>query len=437
MLVEALPPSIGVIPVRVDDASPPKSLARWPVVDLFAENGFERLQGVLANYSNNLASLPVNVANNTMAHVIPRDPPSLDWFTILLSPQFLTIGFFGLALFCSAVSVGIITTLLPYQRVMYITPDSPQVPLGFNPQLWVILITSLIAGLFGARITRAYGLLSGIVWTVTVVCIVFLATLLLSAPPTVARGAERPRAVSSLLPSGSATVVLQPTASITAPVPLYQADITVSGPETIASGASATVVVTASINVNMLAVPRIPLTESSGYTATVSVQPGNFEIDATVAGKRDPQPLALGRSASWVWVITPKEKRLGKQSLVLDIAIYDRNHQRIGAPFSEIRIEITDPFGLSAQVVYGVGVFGALVAALGILPSVWKRYIEGRADTPSKTAKQRKSTGTAHKAPYSGGQANPTRTNSTATAVSHPRRRGKKPPGAKNDDAEV
>jgi hypothetical protein len=148
----------------------------------------------------------------------------------------------------------------------------------------------------------------------------------------------------------------------------YRAEVTVDGPERLRFGTSARIELRIQVYTNTaplasLVGSAVPLAQASGYSSTVRIQPGNFEVSEGVADTREIQPLGLTSPARWAWIIAPKEKRLGAQEILFDVFITDRSGVRVGAPYSHARVYVSDPLGIAPGVVY-------LVTAVGGLTSV-------------------------------------------------------------------
>src|SRR5262249_2735251 len=96
--------------------------------------------------------------------------------------------------------------------------------------------------------------------------------------------------------------------------------------------------------------------------------------------KKPPKPLAIDLPASWSCLVGGKEKLFGKQGLRFNTYIYDNANKLIGASDYEAIINITDPMGLPYWLNYLMGSIGGILAAIGILPVLYERYLKPKSN---------------------------------------------------------
>jgi hypothetical protein len=139
--------------------------------------------------------------------------------------------------------------------------------------------------------------------------------------------------------------------------------------------------------------------------------------------------------------MVPKEKHLGSQDLVFDIDIHDHQLNRIGLPFWRMHVEITDPIGLPAGIVYLLGGIGAILAALGILPYIYKKFLEektGASPTPTQSSTTPVIPANAKARPLDiSSNQTPVGLRLTATPLPKMRRRGQKPEKPKDEETKI
>lgn len=141
----------------------------------------------------------------------------------------------------------------------------------------------------------------------------------------------------------------------------YMAFAELSGPTRVRFGDSTEIAFTVWISQGLVSAPisNLVLAPNESYTATAILQAVNFDVDESSRTAQSNQPLSAARSAFWSWVVSPKEKRLGRQTLVVRANVQDAQGNLLGGdPYLKAEVSVTDPIGLPGPVYYiliGVG----------------------------------------------------------------------------------
>jgi hypothetical protein len=142
----------------------------------------------------------------------------------------------------------------------------------------------------------------------------------------------------------------------------YIAFAQLTGPDKLYLGTSAEITFTMWITKGVAPFQTAILLPHKTYTVTVDLQAVNFEVDNHALSSQSKQSLAVDNPAFWTWVVTPKEKRLGRQSLVVRTQV--EGERALGfsdSPYLSVVIDVTDPIGLPPSIVYAAVTFGGIL----------------------------------------------------------------------------
>jgi hypothetical protein len=145
----------------------------------------------------------------------------------------------------------------------------------------------------------------------------------------------------------------------------YFAVTEVTAPKELKFGTSSEIVLKMWITQGVVPTECSSLSPNLEYSAIVSLQAGNLDIDYTGTEQQALQVLALDHPAIWSWVVSPKEKRLGEQSIVIRAFLQDQFGHKPGsgqcASYLSLKTSIRDPLGLPPSMVYGAMAFGGVL----------------------------------------------------------------------------
>jgi hypothetical protein len=160
--------------------------------------------------------------------------------------------------------------------------------------------------------------------------------------------------------------------------PYYRADVFVAGPDQLRFGESEKVELKIAVSPNsMWTFPSIPLEEGESYTVTARIQAVNFNLADGVTGLRESHNLSFGKPAQWAWAISPKQKFVGSQEILLDVFFYDRHGKLIETPIFSIKVLVTDPLGVSPPLLFGLMGLGIMMI-LPLLTDIYRSWILNR-----------------------------------------------------------
>ena len=170
----------------------------------------------------------------------------------------------------------------------------------------------------------------------------------------------------------------------------YIAFAELSGPTQVRFGDSIEIAFTMWISEGLITAPvsNLVLAPNESYIATAHLQAVNFDLDESSRIAQSNQPLSLGRSALWSWVVSPKEKRLGRQTLVVRANVQDAQGNRFeGDPYLKAEVSVTDPIGIPGPLYYIlIGVGG--VVSLPLWAWLYKEWDAGRKERQNEKIKE-------------------------------------------------
>lgn len=137
----------------------------------------------------------------------------------------------------------------------------------------------------------------------------------------------------------------------------YVAFAKLSGPDVIKFGESQEIQLELWMDKGQPVTGQSMLHRDKRYRATARVQAVNFDVDRQGLSDDDQKPLVADGKTQWSWVISPKEKRLGRQTIVAEVLVSDGDNE-VTRPYLRTQIEVTDPIGLPAYAYYLIVVFG-------------------------------------------------------------------------------
>ncbi|KYK34360.1 MAG: hypothetical protein AYK19_12290 [Theionarchaea archaeon DG-70-1] len=141
----------------------------------------------------------------------------------------------------------------------------------------------------------------------------------------------------------------------------YFANAEITGPEEIRFGTSSVIILKVWIDRGVAPSEDVRLAPDKSYQAKATIQAVNFDIGEDPS-LQSGQQLTLNQPALWSWVLSPKEKRLGKQHVVVSIYLTDEEGLQVpNFAYLILGIDVRDPIGLPGSVVYGAVALGGVL----------------------------------------------------------------------------
>ncbi|MFQ6088616.1 MAG: hypothetical protein ACE5K0_06920, partial [Candidatus Methanofastidiosia archaeon] len=167
----------------------------------------------------------------------------------------------------------------------------------------------------------------------------------------------------------------------------YIAFAKLTGPTNLRIGTSDVITLTMWIDEGVAPISDAILSPEGTYIVTAYLQAVNFKLDEAALSAQSRQMLTTDNPAMWAWVISPEEKKLGRQVLIVRVYLEDEQGNDVGGrPYLSVKISVTDPIGLPPLIVYGGMAFGAVFG----LPIWTLLFIEWVTRRKEKREKQRK-----------------------------------------------